>query len=514
MALAAIAFLWPAALNGGPFWFPDSSTYIRAADTAVVTVTGSTSEWSDRLVRVPAPPARSETAATASAASGSSEDRAGASEWLPTRPVLTGRSIYYGMLIYLPMRLFGLWGGVIFQSLIVAGLTVGSLFVGARTARADPRLVVAVAVAILTLLTPLPFYTSMLMPDIYSGVLILVLATVLCFWESLSAKARILLIGASAAIATFHTTNILIALAMAGAAFLVLGSRKKSRLRPILVILPVLAVALAGEMAFSHAVKSQLGQEPLSPPFLSARITASGPGTAYLHHHCTGAPDDFALCAHRDRLPLFSDDFLWSEETDTGLFQLVDSREQRRISKEDKAFFLAVFADDPASAVFASAESFVRQLSYFDLENFNYSDLLKSLAPGQLPAAAEAQFRASRAFDGRIPVAFTVAATVAVTLASIATIGILWVRSVRSREGFLPMTLRYALLIVLGVLANALICGALSKPGARYQMRLIWLIPAAAVVTAFAGRRSLGPRGESVDDPAATGHRTTLGATT
>src|SRR5690606_27765304 len=140
---------------------------------------------------------------------------------------------------------------------------------------------------------------------------------------------------------------------------------------------------------FSQAVKYQLGQGPMAPPFLSARITASGPGTDYLRQHCSGAPDEFALCAHKERLPLFSDDFLWSEEQKNGLFQLVGSQEQRRISEEDKKFFLTVFASDPVSVISASAQAFMRQLIAFGLNDFNYSEMLKAAAPDKLPPLAE-----------------------------------------------------------------------------------------------------------------------------
>jgi hypothetical protein len=483
VVVSSIALLWPALLNGGPFWFPDSSTYIRAADAAAVTVTGHRSEWSDLLVQLPSS-VRTE---SGTGPTQSSNEPASRTRWEPSRPILTGRSIYYGIMLYLPMRLFGPWGSIVFQSLVVAGLIVSSLLIVARETGTDARLVVPAVVAVLTVLTPLPFYTSMLMPDVYSGVLILLLATSLVFWSKLRGMTRIGVISACAVMATFHNSHVLIAAAVAAAAFLI-SIRSSSRFRPLFLVLPVIATALVAGAAFTQAVKWQLGREPISPPFLSARITSSGPGKAYLDRHCSDSSRDFALCAHRDRLPLPSDDFLWSEQPESGIFQVVDGRQQRQIAEEDKAFFMAVLTDDPVSVLAVSADAFARLLTAFDLENFNYSSMLKANAPLKLPPAAEAQFLESRAFAGEMPVGFTVAASVMSTLGSLLLLLVAGGRLLRSREGLFPSAVKFALLIVLGVLANALVCGAISKPGARYQMRLIWLIPAAAVVTAFAGR--------------------------
>jgi hypothetical protein len=36
--------------------------------------------------------------------------------------------------------------------------------------------------------------------------------------------------------------------------------------------------------------------------------------------------------------------------------------------------------------------------------------------------------------------------------------------------------------VALGIVANAAIAGGLSKPHARYQARIVWLLPAAAVL--------------------------------
>ena len=47
--------------------------------------------------------------------------------------------------------------------------------------------------------------------------------------------------------------------------------------------------------------------------------------------------------------------------------------------------------------------------------------------------------------------------------------------------------------LVLAVILNAAVCGILSGPFDRYQARLLWLVPAAALLYAAARRRTRAP---------------------
>ena len=99
--IASLSLLWPAMVNGGPFWHPDTTNYIRAADGATAFAFGVRTEWSDRLAN-PAPAATSETSPLIEQATSSVQSV------VPTRPVLLGRSVFYGFMIYLPMLAFGI----------------------------------------------------------------------------------------------------------------------------------------------------------------------------------------------------------------------------------------------------------------------------------------------------------------------------------------------------------------------------------------------------------------------
>lgn len=465
--IGALALLWPAYVNGGPFWFPDTSNYIRAADAAVVALTGSASEWSDRLEYV-APPAAQQ----------AGQPQAGTGAIQPTRPVLAGRSIYYGFLVYLPMRFAGPWGAAILQALLVAGVLLYCcrILLGA-TGGVSQRLLV-VGTGVLLFATPLPYYTAMLMPDVYTGLLILVLAIAIALWSRLTQSQRLTLLVIAAAICTFHTTHLLIAAGMAvAAAVFKLGGQ---RLRPLLIALPVLAVGVFSIVAFSLAVKAALGQPPISPPFLSARLTAAGPGTEFLKAECLKQPDAWALCAHLNKLPQWSDDFLWSEDARSGVFQVSGNAEKRRLASEDKRFALAVLLAHPGDVVGVSLANFGRQLVSFRMGGFNappaQAARLRTKYPPSVAAAIERTSGARGQFNLQ-PVRMLTMACFVVSLALLAfTARKSFLRTMDHRR----LVWHVVFLICLGIVANAAITGALSNPHGRYQMRLIWLLPLAA----------------------------------
>lgn len=491
MTLAgAIALLWPAYLNGGPFWFPDSSNYVRAADAAVVYITGAPSEWSDRL-KINNATASEDTGSLADGAAAVSAQPAPVQ---PTRPVLAGRSIYYGFLLYLPMRFFGPWGSIFLQALLVAGILC---YVGLRIQRIfqlSTRTPVLWLVPVLLLASPLPFYTSMLMPDVYTGLLVLMLATLLCLWPHLLKGERIALGLLCATAATFHTTHLLITGGV-GIAALIFARERFARWRAVTVSVAVIATGAASALAFNLGVAQALGQAPVSPPFLSARITDAGPGTDYLRERCGRDGVDFVLCRYLERLPAHSDAFLWDPNPQTAVYQILTDEERTRISMEDKRFFLAVMAYDPVAFVMACLRAFGAQLVDFDMEGFNPTASEVAELEEKYPLSVAQAIRGTMAASSAFPLTPVTWLTIATTIAALAVLAFAWMRSRRDQTPDSAMVWSWAAIIILGLLANAAVCGALSGPHGRYQMRVIWLLPLVAVTVATA--RGVTPVRES-----------------
>ena len=138
--VAAGALMWPALYNGQPFFFPDTTAYIRAPDAALQKLTGLSSPWTQleddgSAANAQAPPG--EVPAPPSVSS------------IKDKTVLSGRSVYYGALLYLGDRFGHFWFTVLVQAVLLM-LAMG-LFLKAFGVR-WPRLAIAgVAVGVLTL---------------------------------------------------------------------------------------------------------------------------------------------------------------------------------------------------------------------------------------------------------------------------------------------------------------------------------------------------------------------------
>ena len=153
------------------------------------------------------------------------------------------------------------------QALLVAGAFLFCTAIATRSLERRRFAWILSIAAVAVVVTPLPYYTSMLMPDVFAGILIALCGCAISLnrqmtrWESVAA------IGAAAVIATFHTSHVLLALAVGAAGFLVVRGTGH-RLRGLLVGAGVAAVGAASAMVFSAAVEQALGAPPLSPPFL------------------------------------------------------------------------------------------------------------------------------------------------------------------------------------------------------------------------------------------------------
>ena len=91
--------LWPAYVNGEPFYMPDTSSYLRGADAAIHRLTGESSVWTQEyLRRYPSGPGKSEVAASAAPV------------------VLAGRSIYYGSALYAAQWFGNFWAVAVLQA--------------------------------------------------------------------------------------------------------------------------------------------------------------------------------------------------------------------------------------------------------------------------------------------------------------------------------------------------------------------------------------------------------------
>ncbi len=429
LLLAAALLTWPAALNGYPLVFSDSGTYLSQALNRYL-------GWD--------------------------------------------RPVFYSFFM-LPLHM-GLttWPVVATQALIAAWVlqvTVRVLLSGHSA-----WWLVALA-AVLALVSPLPWFAAQLTPDLFTGLLVLALALLVLAPERLGRVEAMGLTALSAFAIAAHLSNLPLALGLLAlllplrhwlGARAALGGAGLARVAgaPIAAALALIAVNLVGHGSASIA--------PYGNIFLLARVIEDGPGRDALARACPDA--GWRLCAVRDRLPATADEFLWRPDS-----PLDAAGGPKRVSAEADAIIAAAVRAEPARELTAMLRNTGRQLL-----RFNSGDGLQSwpetVTPWikrDFPRFERAAYAASRQTIGRrlLPEWMTM---VHAGAAVGATAGLLVCLPGLLRRRDIMAGVSMAVLVVL--LGNAAITGALSGPHDRYQSRVMWL-PAFAMFLAVAQRR-------------------------
>lgn len=423
--LAAASLLWPALWNGYPLVFSDTGTYLSQAI----------------------------------------ERYAG---W--------DRPLFYSFFL-LPLHLtITTWPVIAVQAL----LTVYTLHLVRRALWPDasPWWLLPI-VLLLAVTTSLPWFVAQLMPDVFTGLLVLALALLIFRPECLSIRERLFLAAFAAFMIAAHLSHVLLAFALLlvllptrqwlGAAA-PLGPRGHlCAIAPC--VLAVIAVISVNLLAFGRASLSPYGNV-----FLLARIVYDGPGMNVLRRDCPAS--GWRLCDFIDRMPATSDEFLWRPDG-----PVVLSGGAKRVSLEAGAIVAAALKAEPTTELLAVLGNTADQIGMFETGD-GLQPWPATVSPWierDLPRFEAATYRSALQTNGtlRLP-QWLVALHAAVAVGSVAGL-LLASLKCRPLRGFVAATL-------LALLINAAVTGGLSMPHHRYQSRLMW-VPPFVLLLALPGTR-------------------------
>jgi hypothetical protein len=332
------------------------------------------------------------------------------------------------------------------------------------------------------------------MPDMWAGVGLAALGALVFLPERMGRATRAALFVLIAAALTFHQSNALAAVpaltAAALAARWLWGAPWRRMATGLGLFAAALVCAISLQAGYAAAVHAATGDTLRSPPFLAARILADGPGRTYLRRSC-GEGAGWALCRFKN-LPLDdSQDILWSGDPRKGVFGRAGVDERIRIDREQVRFVLAAVAADPVAAARAALWDAWRTLISVNLEDplrdphfyltdpdwsdSYIADLVHDLGP------CGPDERGCRPRFDPAPLGYWHGAVCVAALAWLA-----WTAS-RPRMRRLVFDARLGPLILFlltAVVFNAVATGVLSGPFARYQARIAWLPPLAALLAA------------------------------
>lgn len=373
-----------------------------------------------------------------------------------------------------------LWAVVVVQSLLVAtALWLAAAAFGApgRTGRTFALLLAAAT------LGGLPWYVSQIMADGFAGVTILGLLALLLAGDRLAPPGRLLLAAITALATALHTSHIGLGIGLLALGLLAASARRVWPMLPAVRPGPAAAtVALALTLAICANVAAT-GRAFLTQPATVQTLglfVEAGLAKRYLDRHCPGrAPAPFRLCAHRDSLPRTANAFLWAG----GLFEALGGF--AGMEGEARAIVGGVVREMPLALAWEATRLTARQFVMIGLGDgiIPLQFMLRQPIAAHYPddVAAYDAARQQRGID------FTPVHPFELPLYAGALLALLALGTAAWRAG----DRRGALLaagVLLGLLGNAFICGALSNPNHRYQGRITWLPLAAVCLLAYRPR--------------------------
>jgi len=413
--LAAAVLLWPALWNGYPLVFSDTGTYLSQAI----------------------------------------EHHAG---W--------DRPIFYSLFL-LPLHLtLTTWPAIAVQALLTAYV----LHLVHRTLLPDVSAwwLLPIAAA-MTIATALPWFVSQLMPDVFTGLLVLVLALLMFAPDRLTRNERVWLMALAAFMIAVHQSHLLLAVVL-----LLMAIPLRRGLARVAAPLGLAMIAL---LSVNLTVFDRASLAPFSNVFLLARVIYDGPGMHVLRRDCPAA--GWRLCAVIDQFPTSSDDFLWRSDG-----PVAQAGGAKVVSLEADAIIAAALRHEPWVELRAAMANTADQLCRFGTgDGLDASPItVTSTIERDFPSSEAATYAASLQANGQLEVPAPLRVLHAiVALAGVVGCCVLLLAPQRQLRNLAAAAL-------VAVLANAAITGALSGPHDRYQSRIMWLPPLVATLGLAAKR--------------------------
>jgi hypothetical protein len=421
MAAFFAALLLPAFWNGFPFLFTDSGTYLLSA------------------VRVSLP---------------------------------DDRPVFYSIFLLLTHLSISPWLSIVAQSLIVAvmvQIAMRRIFCFEQASLLGTCGLVIVAVF------QVGWFSGQLMPDIFTGVMVLGLLLITVSWTEMNLAERCFVLATVSASASFHLAHTLIAAASVPLAFVWLFRRRQREWLPSLVaLLAVIAVAPAAIVSLNLIAKRGPVFSSSSSTFLLAKLLEDDAAVQAIESRCPSVP---ALCSELPALkdfhasaqyPTRAEHFLWSGLRDRASQKgnlETEARQLNRVILDDHwrhyllrwasdtwRQFLSVRIGDQLAPV---PEGYAAQKALSEI-----------FGPSELP-----KYRASLQANGKLPLNEVNLASYALdAVSAVVLIAMIFLPGLAgARPSFA------ALFVVVFLFWNAAVMGSLSAVNDRYQSRMMWL---------------------------------------
>ena len=324
-------------------------------------------------------------------------------------------------------------------------------------------------VCALAMLTGLPWFVSLLMPDVFAGILFLC-AFLLAYAGELSLVQQVLLSTILTISIAAHTSLFPIAaLYFAALAIIRLSGRQTNSRLSARMVMPWLLVPITAAAFWTSAMNYRMGLgfglSPSKNTFLMGRLFGDGLAPEFLRANCPRAP--FISCQYLSNLPRSEEEFLFQHP----LLQALKGHEE-----EMDSIVRGTILAYPLRFLISSARQTFLQFAALRTGDEIRSNAAKDWSngamlhvfPGDLQAFRNSRQSRDRLFS--LADDFAAIHTVIFWISLAACLLLAWTRR------FIRINNILASAIILLVI-NASVCGALAGVYDRYQSRVAWLIP-------------------------------------
>ncbi|MBS0563848.1 MAG: hypothetical protein JSR87_05045 [Proteobacteria bacterium] len=469
LALAGLLSVFVA--NGRALFYFDTVGYVSQGDTALA-----------QLGVIRPPPPGSAEAGQAMGTGGSVKTVDGSRS--PSYSLLAGIFSHLG---FLEGILLVNAAALALASGLVARVMVRRLLPG----RAWPE--VAAMPLALASLGSLPFFAAYLMPDLLAPVMLVTLAALAVFAPDMRRGELVL----AYVLASFAAISHLSHFPVAGLVFLAsvplafLTRVRRWWLGPGVIAL-VLATAWAQQAAFRLMAAKVAHSEVVIRPFLTARLIQDGPGYTYLKTHCPDAV--IVTCRLWEALQISDDPYrltashiVFETSRQLGSFQLMSADDKKAVADAQVGFLKAVVREHPLGVGLAFARNVLAQAGMVSV------DMTLPTAKIEMRNAEVGGSLAGPLAQGRLrpDAPWLPGLTRAQSALYVGSLG--FCLALMVLPGALPGRMRlFALMILAGLIANAVVCGGISQPASRYGARVVWLLPWLAVLAGLVASRRRG----------------------
>jgi hypothetical protein len=387
------------------------------------------------------------------------------------------RSPFYSIFLFLGGAGWSLWTIAWIQALMTA-------FVITETARViAPHLrlwVLLLIAAALVIATGLPWYVGQIEPDCLTALVILSIYLLAFHVKELGTARSWLLVVVGAFCTAAHPSHLVLTAGLALSLGVYRGAlwlwRKSSWPKadswPAMLCF-VLGLVLI--VASNFALTGQVFVTRAGPAFLFARLLQDRIVMKLLDDSCPKS--GYKLCDYKDMLPRTADGWLWGR--DSPFFRLDrfagTSAESQRIIWDSVRRYPLLQVE---TALADTGRQFVtfKTGDQIEPQQWALSTAFVRFIPKQVPA-----YLAARQQRGQIR--FRTVNLIDEPVAGIVLVGLVFMlfHAFSQRRRKTAVLLGYVLVALIG---NAFICGALSNPHARYQSRIIWIVPFALALAA------------------------------